>query len=114
VLAARAAEGDPAARKALDEVARMLGVGLASAVSTVNPDRIVLAGTFAVLGPWLLEGIRAELGERVATASRDLEVRISELGDEAGVRGGAALVLHELLADPTRAPTLSAVAASER
>ena len=114
VLAARAADGDPAARRALDEVARMLGVGLASAVSMVNPDRIVLAGTFAVLGPWLVEGIASELAERARTASRDLEVRVSELGDEAGVRGGAALVLHELLADPTRAPTLSTTATSER
>jgi predicted NBD/HSP70 family sugar kinase len=107
VLANRAADGDARALEVLDEVARMLGVGIATAVNAFNPDRIVLAGTFAVLGPWLMRGIAAELEERAATASRNLEVSISELGDEAGVRGGAALVLHELLADPTRAPTLS-------
>ncbi|HEX4344980.1 MAG TPA: ROK family protein, partial [Solirubrobacteraceae bacterium] len=106
VLAHRAAAGDARALEVLDEVARVLGVGLASAVNAFNPDRIVLAGTFAVLGPWLMDGVAAELALRAGTASRGVEVRVSELGDEAGVRGGAALVLHELLADPTRAPTL--------
>jgi predicted NBD/HSP70 family sugar kinase len=109
VLARRAAGGDRRALEALGEVASLLGVGIATAVHAFNPDRIVLAGTFAVLGEWLLPGVVAELGERAATASRGMEVFVSELGDQAGVRGGAALVLHDLLADPTKAPTLSHV-----
>ena len=115
VLAARAADGDPAARSG----ARRGGAGARR--------RSRLRGQHREPGPYRARRhVRASWAHGCSTgsppssqsaartASRDLEVRVSELGDEAGVRGGAALVLHELLADPTRAPTLSTTATSER
>jgi predicted NBD/HSP70 family sugar kinase len=110
VLAERLRAGDSAALKALDEVAAMLGVGIAAAVNLVNPERVVLGGTFATLAEWLLPGVAATLADRMPDASPSVELRASALGEAATVRGGAALLLHELLADPTRAAWLSAAA----
>ena len=112
VLAARLRAGDRAALQALEDVASVLGIGISAAVNTVNPQRVVLGGTFATLAEWLLPGVAASLADRIPNAAPAVELRASELGEAATVRGGAALVLHELLADPLRAPLLEPLAAA--
>ena len=99
-----ARSGDPRATEALDEVAEFLGICIAAAVSLVNPQRVVLAGALGTLAPWLLPGARAAVAQRTAVVPTDVEIVGSELGDESAIRGGAALVLHGVLSDPTCAP----------
>ena len=67
----------------------------------------MLAGTLGMLAPWLLAGARAAMQQRTTVAPTAVEIVGSELGDEAAIRGGAALVLHSVLNDPTRAPLRS-------
>ncbi len=74
---------------------------------SLNPRRVVLAGTLGMLSPWLLPGARAAMELRTTVAPTAVEIVGSELGDEAAIRGGAALVLHSVLNDPTRAPVRS-------
>ena len=95
---------DPRAISALDEVAEFLGICIAAAVSLINPQRVVLAGALGTLAPWLLPGTRAAVAQRTTVAPTLVEIVGSELGDESAIRGGAALVLHDVLSDPTRAP----------
>ncbi|HET6173560.1 MAG TPA: ROK family transcriptional regulator [Gaiellales bacterium] len=104
LVAERARGGDPDVIRALDEVAEFLGICIAGAVSLVNPRRVVLAGTLGTLAPWLLAGARVAVAERTRVAPTAVEIVGSELGDEAAIRGGAALVLHSVLNDPTCAP----------
>lgn len=104
LVAERARGGDPDVTRALDEVAEMLGICIAAAVSLVNPRRVVLAGTLGTLAPWLLAGARATVAQRTRVAPTVVEIVGSELGDEAAIRGGAALVLHNVLSDPTSVP----------
>lgn len=104
LVAERALGGDPAVIRALDEVAAILGICIAAAVSIVNPRRVVLGGTLGTLSPWLLPGARAAVAQRTRVAPTVVEIVGSELGDDAAIRGGAALVLHSVLSDPTRAP----------
>jgi predicted NBD/HSP70 family sugar kinase len=104
LVAERAASGDPEVIAALDEVAEILGICIAAAVSIVNPRRVVLAGTLGTLAPWLLPGARAAVAQRTTVAPTVVEIVGSQLGDEAAIRGGAALVLHNVLSDPTCAP----------
>jgi predicted NBD/HSP70 family sugar kinase len=99
-----ARSGDARATRALDEVAEFLGICIAAAVSLVNPQRVVLAGALGTLAPWLLPGARAAVAQRTAVVPTDVEIVGSELGDESAIRGGAALVLHGVLSDPTCAP----------
>jgi predicted NBD/HSP70 family sugar kinase len=103
-VAERARAGDPEVMRALDEVAEFVGIGIAGAVSLVNPRRVVLAGTLGTLSPWLLAGARASVAQRTRLAPTVVEIVGSQLGDEAAIRGGAAFVLHGVLHDPTCVP----------
>jgi predicted NBD/HSP70 family sugar kinase len=107
LVAERARTGDPEVLAALDEVAEMLGICVAAAVSLINPRRVVLGGALGTISPWLLPGARTALEQRRTVVPTDVEIVGSELGDEAAIRGGAALVLHSVLNDPTRAPLRS-------
>ena len=66
-----------------------------------NPSAIVLGGYFAPLAEWLVEGVEREVGVHVLGARwSGCRVLASRLGEDAAVRGAAARVLHDVLADP--------------
>jgi predicted NBD/HSP70 family sugar kinase len=102
-IAARARAGDARVLGALAEVARHLGVALASTANLLNPQAIVLGGQFAPVAGWLQSGIASEIASRML-ASRwcDCRVIASELGGDAAARGAAALLLRRVLAEPWR------------
>ena len=100
-LVRRARSGDERTLASLDEAARLLGIGLASAVNLFDVDAIVLGGCFGPLAPWLEDRIRAMLDERVLAARWSVcELRASELGETAAVQGAAALTLSGVIAEP--------------
>jgi len=100
-LVRRAENDDPAVLRSLSQAGHYLGIGLASAVNLFDVDVVVLGGCFGPLAPWLAEGVSAVLGERVlSSAWSGCEVRASEFGEGAAVRGAAALTLTSVLAEP--------------
>ena len=100
-LVCRATGGDATVLRSLSEAGRYLGIGLASAVNMFDVDVVVLGGCFGPLAPWLMDDVRAVLAERVlSSAWSGCEVRASEFGEGAAVRGAAALTLAAVLADP--------------
>ncbi len=100
-LVRRAENNDPAVLRSLSEAGRYLGIGLASAVNLFDVDLVVLGGCFGPLAPWLTDDVSAVLGERVlSSAWSECEVRASEFGEGAAVRGAAALTLTSVLAEP--------------
>ena len=100
-LVRRARAGDPAVLQSLAEAGRHLGVGLASAVNLFDVDAVVLGGCFGPLAPWLVDEVSAMLHERVLSSTwSGCEVRVSEFGEAAAVRGAAALMLRSVLAEP--------------
>ena len=74
LVAERALAGDPEVIAALDEVAEILGICIAAAVSIVNPRRVVLAGTLGTLAQWLLPGVRAAAAQRATVAPTEVEI----------------------------------------
>ena len=100
-LVRRASAGDPAALECLDEAGRWLGSALASAVNLFDVEAVVLGGCFGPLAPWLVDGVRDALARRVMSAAwSPCDVRASEFGEGAAVRGAAALTLRSILAEP--------------
>jgi predicted NBD/HSP70 family sugar kinase len=100
-LAAAARGGDERVLAALAEAGRWLGVGVGSALNLLNPRGVVVGGYFGTLAPWLLDGLEHELAARVLAAEWDIpRVVGSSLGEEAAVRGAAALALRRVYADP--------------
>ena len=85
--------GDPAARGLLTDAGRILGTSIATAVSLVNPARVVLGGSIGTSGEHLLAGVRERVYARsLPLATRNLRIEQSTLGRDTGVLGLA----HEL------------------
>ncbi|MFJ3093283.1 ROK family transcriptional regulator [Streptomyces hydrogenans] len=101
-LAARAGRGEPRALAALAEAGRMLGRALSGAVNLLDPEAVVLGGIYPRLMPWLAPAVTGELAERVVSGLWPAEagrLRAASPATDAA-RGAAALVLHDILADP--------------
>ncbi len=92
-----AAEGDSDALAIIEEWAGRVGIGVANAINTFDPDEVVIGGGAARAGEPLLERAR-----RVAQAyivpglGAKTTVRLARYGPRAGVRGAAMLAAHEL------------------
>ncbi|MER5202047.1 ROK family transcriptional regulator [Streptomyces sp. NPDC002825] len=106
-LAGRAEAGEPRALTALAEAGRMLGRALSGAVNLLDPEAVVLGGIYPQLLPWLTPALADELSARVVSGLWTPDagrLRPASTATDAS-RGAAALVLHDVLADPlTYAP----------
>jgi glucokinase len=108
---ARARAGDARAIEGFAQVGRYLGIGIASMIVVISPDRVVLGGGLAVAADLMLDSIHAELRRRVHTTSLDaVEVVTAELGTWAGAIG-AAVHGAEQLTRPSSAGARTSVGA---
>lgn len=88
--------GDSEAKALVREAGRNLGQVLASVVSFANPEVIVLGGDLGS-EPLFFGAARAELMRRpLELATKDLQFVPSTLGDDAGIKGAAALSIDRL------------------
>jgi glucokinase len=111
VQAAR--DGDPAAAKAVELWGERLGIGIANAINTFDPDEVVIGGGGAGAGDLLLEPARrVAAGFIVPGLGSRTTIRIARHGAGAGVLGAALLAVHELAAEPAPDPTSPRATAS--
>jgi predicted NBD/HSP70 family sugar kinase len=87
------AAGRPEAVRRVREAGRVLGQVLATVVSVVNPEILIVSGGLARTGDHLLAGVR-EVVYRDAQhrSTRGLRIAGGRLGEHAGVLGAAAMV----------------------
>lgn len=79
------------------KVGNDLGGVLATLVNFHNPSLIVIGGSVSAAGDKLLASIRESVLKRsLPLATRDLQIRISESSDEAGLLGAVEMVISEL------------------
>ena len=101
---ALAAAGDDAAITAIRQAGRDIGRVLATAVSLLNPDAIIIGGSMARAGELLLDGVRDEvLSRSMPLATKRLTIELSQAGAAAAVRGAALLAADYALAPETLA-----------
>lgn len=92
-----AERGDRAAQEILALAARYFGLGLSSIVQMFNPDRLVIGGGLAHVKHWLVEPGLIALRENIHPVLRDsAEIVYSQLWDDAGIIGAAALVWERI------------------
>jgi glucokinase len=90
-LAAR--EGDPLGRRAMAELARWLGEGLALVADVYDPELVVIGGGVSESAPLFLDDAR-ERYARVITGGQHRQlarIRTAQLDDEGGMIGAAEL-----------------------
>ena len=82
--------GDARAAEGIAQIGRYLGIGIASMIVVMTPDRVVLGGGVAAAADLLMGPIHEELRRRVHTTSLDaVTVVTAELGTWAGGIGAA-------------------------
>jgi predicted NBD/HSP70 family sugar kinase len=89
---------EPDAMRLVNEGAKALGIAIADAVNVLNPSTVVLGGDIAIAHEHLLAHVREVVYARsLPLATRSLRIVISELGNRAGILGGAYLAIEHRL-----------------
>ena len=100
-----AIHGDPVAINLLAGSARLVGQTLARIVNFFNPSLILVGGGVSEAGDYYLAEVRQTvIGRSLPLATRSLQIVRSHLGDHAGLRGAAHMVMDALLS-PEILPT---------
>lgn len=95
VRAAR--DGDPSARRMVEIWGQRVGIGVANAINTFDPEEVVIGGGAARAGDLLLEPARrVAAGYVLPGLGRRTTIRLARHGVRAGVLGAALLAAHEL------------------
>ncbi len=90
-----ARHGDEAAISVVNDALEGLGHGIKTLVTLLAPEVVVLGGGLFTAGDYVLEPVRAWLAANLQF-QRMPELRIAQLGDEAGRLGAALLALDRL------------------
>ncbi len=99
---AAAGAGDATAMAAVRRWAHALGVGIANAINTFDPDEVVIGGGGATAGALLLDAAAAfAMGYVHPGLQGRARIRLARWGATAGVLGAALLAVHELERVPT-------------
>jgi predicted NBD/HSP70 family sugar kinase len=104
-MLAAASQGDKICSHAASEVALQLGVGVANLLNLFNPSVVVLDSRLKTAGPEMLDEIIRTAKRKALTFSvQDVAFRYSQLGDLAGVLGGALICLEKYFEIPALKP----------
>jgi predicted NBD/HSP70 family sugar kinase len=96
-----ARRGSPADVESVHTVARSLGRTVAGLVNTLNPERVILGGSFAEVFDIAGDDVRAALAESVLDAPGEtVELTKPELGEDSALIGAAEVAFAALLRDP--------------
>ena len=98
----KAAEaGDELAVSTLKRVGQHLGTGIANLVNIFNPRQVVLGGVLSQAAEMLMPEMEAVVfSESLSTLRADLQLDVSELGEEACLMGAVSLVYDAVIRDP--------------
>ncbi len=97
MIAEAAREGDQVCIETMEETGYYIGIAVSNAINIFNPDKVVIGGGIAQAGDLLFDPIRKTVEvNALYEALRVCEVLPAQLGDDAGVLGGAALVLQQM------------------
>ncbi len=90
-----AVAGDELANDITDFVCDRLGSVIANAIYLVDTEMIVIGGGVSAAGQFLLDKVEKAYRQKVFYHSRDKKFALAELGNDAGIRGAAALILQD-------------------
>jgi glucokinase len=94
---AAAHAGDPSAARMVEIWGQRVGIGIANAINTFDPDEVVIGGGAAQAGDLLLEPAkRIVQGYVLPGVGTRTTIRLARHGVRAGVLGAALLAVHEL------------------
>lgn len=95
--AARA--GDAVSEAEIRHGGHLLGIALGGLINTLNPEAVTISGGLLVMGDMLFRPMREAIGSFAFGPAAGVQVRLTELGEDAGLLGAAAVAFDYLGAD---------------
>ncbi len=92
--------GDSTCEAEIRHGGHLLGLGLGGLVNVLNPDAVTLSGGLLAMGEMLLAPMREAMHSIAYGPASGTIVRLSELGDDAGLLGAAAVAFERLDTPP--------------
>lgn len=93
IVSEAAKAGDPVAKRIFTIMGEYIGIGLASVVNLLNPEKIIIGGGVADAGDLLMEPLTRTLKDRaMKIAGSAVQVVPAQLGNTAGVIGASLLI----------------------
>lgn len=83
--------GDALCVSVVRRMGRYLGTGLASVACVLNPECFVIGGGVSRAGEILLDAVLEDFNSHVFKPCKNVEFKLAELGNDAGIYGAAAL-----------------------
>lgn len=103
LVAEAAQQKDVVACRALEETGRWLGVGVASLMNVINPQRVVFGGPLSLAHEYLLPLIRETVAERAWDWVHErADIVLAAQGEDAVALGGVAIVYRDVVNKPRR------------
>ena len=103
-LIKRAADaGDQEAIDIFSETGEVMGLGFATLINIFNPEKVILGGPLSTIGDYLLPAISTSVKKHtLSELYQQVEILISEFGPDASLIGAVALVVNDILINPSR------------
>ena len=95
-LFAAAVAGDALSEAEIRHGGHLLGLGIGSLVNVLNPDVVTLSGGLLGMGDMLVGPLREAMYSLAYGPAAGTLVRLSELGEDAGLLGAAAVAWERL------------------
>ncbi len=88
-----AKDGDIFSLDIVDYEAEYLAMGIGNVLTLINPEKVILCGGVSLAGDILLNKVKEKLPKYTfAVALKNFEIVLGTLGNDAGIKGAAALV----------------------
>ena len=98
-------EGDVHCRHVVRVLGERLGIGIANAINTFDPDEVVIGGGVSLAGDLLLvPATRAALNHTVPGVGAQTKIRLARHGPQAGVLGAATVAAQEWALERAKEP----------
>lgn len=95
--------GDMEAIASFAEAGRAMGQGFAGLINIFNPEKIILGGPLSLAGDYLLPAIREIIPHHtLPEIDQQAEVILSSFGPDASLIGAIAIVVDDVLTNPTQ------------
>lgn len=95
-LYAAAKQGDALAEAEIRHAGHMLGLALGSLINVLNPEAVTISGGLTVLGDMYFDPMREAIASLAYGPAAGVAIRFSELDQDAGLLGAAAVALEYL------------------
>ncbi|MCB8987789.1 MAG: ROK family protein [Ardenticatenaceae bacterium] len=103
LIAEAARQKDPVALQALAETGEWLGVGIASLMNVINPQRVIFGGPLWTVHEYLLPSIRETVAQRAwHWVQEGVQIIPAAYGEDTAVMGAVAIVYRDVLNKPRR------------